>query len=109
MDFPKSTLIELGANKKTDKSLILFVFWRRCEIGVAFFVVLSLISSAIDYEINFSPYRDYGNCMEEYNEISNLRWMTFASSMSAIALVLIGTYSQYLWEDYLYITDFRTD
>lgn len=103
----KLTLIELRGNKDSDKSLILFDYWRYCEIATVVFVIMSLISATIDYEINFSPYRTYNNCYEEYNENLNLRWITFSTSFASIFFVVLGTYSQYKWEDYLYITDPR--
>ena len=103
----RSTLLELKSSKDSDKSLQLFAFWRYSEIATVFFVVLSLISSTIDYELNYSSYRTYNNCYEEYTENINLRWLTFSSSIAAIISLLLGTYAFYLWEDYLYITDPR--
>lgn len=105
MSYVKSTLTEIQENSSTDKSVNLLQLWRNCELATAFFSILSVISSLIDYEYNFSYYRDYNNCKQTNSEDSDLRWVTFFSSLSAIICVLIGTYTQYQWEDYLFLTD----
>lgn len=105
--FRTTTLGELGKYKNPKNNKGLFDFWRFCEKATAFFVIISLVSSTIDYEINYSPYRDYRNCYEEYKESATLRWLTFASSVCAIIFVVLGAYSEILWEEYLYSIDPR--
>lgn len=101
----KATLVQIRANESTDRSVNLIRLWKHCEVATAIFVVVSVGASAADYEINFSPYRTYKNCYEEYHEDKNLRWITFGSSLAAILFVLIGAYTKRQWEEYINITD----
>jgi hypothetical protein len=101
----KSTLTEIQENETTDKSVNLLQLWRSSELGAAFFAILSMISATIDYEYNFSPYREYHNCRHGSTEDSDLRWVTCFSSFAGIVFVLLGTYTHYQWEDYILLID----
>lgn len=105
VNYVKSTLAEIQNNEKTDRSVNLLKLWRNCEFGTAFFAVISVFISTIDYETNFSPYRDYHNCNLEYRTDQHLRWISLGCSLAAVVFVMASSYAQYQWEDYLLITD----
>lgn len=105
MKYVKSTLAEIQDNENTDVSVNLLNLWRNCELGTALFAVFSIFFSTIDYEANFSPYRDYKNCFQEYENDNYFRWITLGCSLAAIVLIFASYYTQYHWEDYLRIID----
>ncbi|CAG9316115.1 unnamed protein product [Blepharisma stoltei] len=79
----------------------LFNQWRAFEMASAIFSCLGIISSSIDYEMRYSPYRTHDNCEEE-SSVSDF-WKTFTlfSTIASMVFLLMRDHSKSLWERYL--------
>lgn len=88
--------------KKTNKNLYsqctrLFKTWRAFDASAAFFSMSGIVTSAIDYELNYSPNRTWDRCDEKYLHSEGFRWATMLFTGISLIFILLRYYYKHLW------------
>ncbi|OMJ81402.1 hypothetical protein SteCoe_18135 [Stentor coeruleus] len=88
--------------KKTNKNLYsqctrLFKTWRAFDASAAFFSMSGIVTSTVDYELNYSPNRKWDQCDESYLHSEGFRWATMLFTGISLIFILLRYYYKHLW------------
>ena len=86
-------LLESSPEHKESRDL--YLRWRILELVSGTLSTLGIITSTIDYEVNFSTHRNHHNCAENTFEV--YRWLTFCFTLLAALFLVLRHWVKVNW------------